>query len=367
MDELAKQIAAAQLAGEEFRFKCVCGKQHKAGSRKTLKKCLRKITFYGFREYELAPCIENIHYYEDDNTASITFADININIVPPGIPISTLYNKTEELISFLISFHKPMTYMDDEYLKLKNHQIEYSFKHSLTEANPHLLLMKNYSNYLNEEYRKKLEERYGLLKDVVLEMAYAVKNHPGIFIEEEADIKTISCMGTGIFFKKEADIKNIKGDIDDMLDLIAKKAVLAMPSIQRDDTYYGIKNFITQLIGEYYFDYRSEMAMPRAYTAADYRIYDMLISDGIISSHDYGKIHVHSNFHLKEKHFRIYVSISSKIASVARKIFKLLYPIEKAANYMLQQELKKYMRNKKNKPKAESKAESRQVKLVSLF
>lgn len=363
MDELAKQIAAAQLAGEEFRFKCVCGKQHKAGSRKTLKKCLRKITFYGFREYELAPCIENIHYYEDDNTASITFADININIVPPGIPISTLYNKTEELISFLISFHKPMTYMDDEYLKLKNHQIEYSFKHSLTEANPHLLLMKNYSNYLNKEYRKKLEERYGLLKDVVLEMAYAVKNHPGIFIEEEADIKTI----TGIFFKKEADIKNIKGDIDDMLDLIAKKAVLAMPSIQRDDTYYGIKNFITQLIGEYYFDYRSEMAMPRAYTAADYRIYDMLISDGIISSHDYGKIHVHSNFHLKEKHFRIYVSISSKIASVARKIFKLLYPIEKAANYMLQQELKKYMRNKKNKPKAESKAESRQVKLVSLF
>lgn len=363
MDELAKQIAAAQLAGEEFRFKCVCGKQHKAGSRKTLKKCLRKITFYGFREYELAPCIENIHYYEDDNTASITFADININIVPPGIPISTLYNKTEELISFLISFHKPMTYMDDEYLKLKNHQIEYSFKHSLTEANPHLLLMKNYSNYLNKEYRKKLEERYGLLKDVVLEMAYAVKNHPGIFIEEEADIKTI----TGIFFKKEADIKNIKGDIDDMLDLIAKKAVLAMPSIQRDDTYYGIKNFITQLIGEYYFDYRSEMAMPRAYTAADYRIYDMLISDGIISSHDYGKIHVHSNFHLKEKHFRIYVSIPSKIASVARKIFKLLYPIEKAANYMLQQELKKYMRNKKNKPKAESKAESRQVKLVSLF
>lgn len=349
MDELAKQIAAAQLAGEEFRFKCVCGKQHKAGSRKTLKKCLRKITFYGFREYELAPCIENIHYYEDDNTASITFADININIVPPGIPISTLYNKTEELISFLISFHKPMTYMDDEYLKLENHQIKYSFKHSLTEAKPYLLLMKNYSNYLNEEYRKKLEERYGLLKDVVLEMAYAVKNHPGIFIEEEADIKTI------------------KGDIDDMLDLIAKKAVLAMPSIQRDDTYYSIKNFITQLIGEYYFDYRSEMAMPRAYTTADYRIYDMLISDGIISSHDYGKIHVHSNFHLKEKHFRIYVSISSKIASVARKIFKLLYPIEKAANYMLQQELKKYMRNKKNKPKAESKAESRQVKLVSLF
>jgi len=349
MDELAKQIAAAQLAGEEFRFKCVCGKQHKAGSRKTLKKCLRKITFYGFREYELAPCIENIHYYEDDNTASITFADININIVPPGIPISTLYNKTEELISFLISFHKPMTYMDDEYLKLENHQIKYSFKHSLTEANPYLLLMKNYSNYLNEEYRKKLEERYGLLKDVVLEMAYAVKNHPGIFIEEEADIKTI------------------KGDIDDMLDLIAKKAVLAMPSIQRDDTYYSIKNFITQLIGEYYFDYRSEMAMPRPYTTADYRIYDMLISDGIISSHDYGKIHVHSNFHLKEKHFRIYVSISSKIASVARKIFKLLYPIEKAANYMLQQELKKYMRNKKNKPKAESKAESRQVKLVSLF
>ena len=100
MDELAKQIAAAQRAGEEFRFKCVCGKQHKAGSRKTLKKCLRKITFYGFREYELAPCIENIHYYEDDNTASITFADIKINIVPPGIPISTLYNKTEELISF---------------------------------------------------------------------------------------------------------------------------------------------------------------------------------------------------------------------------------------------------------------------------
>lgn len=349
MDELAKQIAAAQLAGEEFRFKCVCGKQHKAGSRKTLKKCLRKITFYGFREYELTPCIENIHYYEDDNTASITFADININIVPPGIPISTLYNKTEELISFLISFHKPMTYMDDEYLKLENHQIKYSFKHSLTEAKPYLLLMKNYSNYLNEEYRKKLEERYGLLKDVVLEMAYAVKNHPGIFIEEEADIKTI------------------KGDINDMLDLIAKKAVLAMPSIQRDDTYYGIKNFITQLIGEYYFDYRSEMAMPRAYTAADYRIYDMLISDGIISSHDYGKIHVHSSFHLKEKHFRIYVSISSKIASVARKIFKLLYPIEKAANYMLQQELKKYMRNKKNKPKAESKAESRQVKLVSLF
>lgn len=349
MDELAKQIAAAQLAGEEFRFKCVCGKQHKAGSRKTLKKCLRKITFYGFREYELAPCIENIHYYEDDNTASITFADININIVPPGIPISTLYNKTEELISFLISFHKPMTYMDDEYLKLENHQIKYSFKHSLTEANPYLLLMKNYSNYLNEEYRKKLEERYGLLKDVVLEMAYAVKNHPGIFIEEEADIKTI------------------KGDINDMLDLIAKKAVLAMPSIQRDDTYYSIKNFITQLIGEYYFDYRSEMAMPRSYTTADYRIYDMLISDGIISSHDYGKIHVHSNFHLKEKHFRIYVSISSKIASVARKIFKLLYPIEKAANYMLQQELKKYMRNKKNKPKAESKAESRQVKLVSLF
>lgn len=349
MDELAKQIAAAQLAGEEFRFKCVCGKQHKAGSRKTLKKCLRKITFYGFREYELTPCIENIHYYEDDNTASITFADININIVPPGIPISTLYNKTEELISFLISFHKPMTYMDDEYLKLENHQIKYSFKHSLTEAKPYLLLMKNYSNYLNEEYRKKLEERYGLLKDVVLEMAYAVKNHPGIFIEEEADIKTI------------------KGDINDMLDLIAKKTVLAMPSIQRDDTCYSIKNFITQLIGEYYFDYRSEMAMPRAYTTADYRIYDMLISDGIISSHDYGKIHVHSNFHLKEKHFRIYVSISSKIASVARKIFKLLYPIEKAANYMLQQELKKYMRNKKNKPKAESKAESRQVKLVSLF
>jgi len=349
MDELAKQIAAAQLAGEEFRFKCVCGKQHKAGSRKTLKKCLRKITTYGFREYELTPCIENIHYYEDDNTASITFADININIVPPGIPISTLYNKTEELISFLISFHKPMTYMDDEYLKLKNHQIEYSFKHSLTEANPYLLLMKNYSNYLNEEYRKKLEERYGLLKDVVLEMAYAVKNHPGIFIEEEADIKTI------------------KGDINDMLDLIAEKAVLAMPSIQRDDTCYSIKNFITQLIGEYYFDYRSEMAMPRPYTTADYRIYDMLISDGIISSHDYGKIHVHSSSHLKEKHFRIYVSISSKIASVARKIFKLLYPIEKAANYMLQQELKKYMRNKKNKPKAESKAESRQVKLVSLF
>lgn len=349
MDELAKQIAAAQLAGEEFRFKCVCGKQHKAGSRKTLKKCLRKITTYGFREYELTPCIENIHYYEDDNTASITFADININIVPPGIPISTLYNKTEELISFLISFHKPMTYMDDEYLKLENHQIKYSFKHSLTEAKPYLLLMKNYSNYLNEEYRKKLEERYGLLKDVVLEMAYAVKNHPGIFIEEEADIKTI------------------KGDINDMLDLIAKKTVLAMPSIQRDDTCYSIKNFITQLIGEYYFDYRSEMAMPRPYTTADYRLYDMLISDGIISSHDYGKIHVHSNFHLKEKHFRIYVSISSKIASVARKIFKLLYPIEKAANYMLQQELKKYMRNKKNKPKAESKAESRQVKLVSLF
>ena len=100
-----------------------------------------------------------------------------------------------------------MTYMDDEYLKLENHQIKYSFKHSLTEAKPYLLLMKNYSNYLNEEYRKKLEERYGLLKDVVLEMAYAVKNHPGIFIEEEADIKTI----TGIFFKKEADIKNIKG------------------------------------------------------------------------------------------------------------------------------------------------------------
>lgn len=349
MDELAKQIAAAQLAGEEFRFKCVCGKQHKAGSRKTLKKCLRKITTYGFREYELTPCIENVHYYEDDNTASITFADININIVPPGIPISTLYNKTDELISFLISFHKPMTYMDDEYLKLENHQIKYRFKHSLTEANPYLLLMKNYSNYLNEEYRKKLEERYGLLKDVVLEMAYAVKNHPGIFIEEEADIKTI------------------KGDINDMLDLIAKKAVLAMPSIQRDDTCYSIKNFITQLIGEYYFDYRSEMAMPRPYTTADYRIYDMLISDGIISSHDYGKIHVHSSFHLKEKHFRIYVSISSKIASVARKIFKLLYPIEKAANYMLQQELKKYMRNKKNKPKAESKAESRQVKLVSLF
>lgn len=349
MDELAKQIAAAQLAGEEFRFKCVCGKQHKAGSRKTLKKCLRKITTYGFREYELTPCIENVHYYEDDNTASITFADININIVPPGIPISTLYNKTDELISFLISFHKPMTYMDDEYLKLENHQIKYRFKHSLTEANPYLLLMKNYSNYLNEEYRKKLEERYGLLKDVVLEMAYAVKNHPGIFIEEEADIKTI------------------KGDINDMLDLIAKKAVLAMPSIQRDDTCYSIKNFITQLIGEYYFDYRSEMAMPCPYTAADYRLYDMLISDGIISSHDYGKIHVHSSFHLKEKHFRIYVSISSKIASVARKIFKLLYPIEKAANYMLQQELKKYMRNKKNKPKAESKAESRQVKLVSLF
>ena len=107
--------------------------------------------------------------------------------------------------------------------------------------------------------------------------------------------------------------------------------------------------------------------MPRPYSTADYRLYDMLISDGIISSHDYGKIHVHSNFHLKEKHFRIYVSISSKIASVARKIFKLLYPREKAANYMLQQELKKYMRNKKNKPKAESKAESRQVKLVSLF
>ena len=308
MDELAKQIAAAQLAGEEFRFKCVCGKQHKAGSRKTLKKCLRKITFYGFREYELAPCIENIHYYEDDNTASITFADININIVPPGIPISTLYNKTEELISFLISFHKPMTYMDDEYLKLENHQIKYSFKHSLTEAKPYLLLMKNYSNYLNEEYRKKLEERYGLLKDVVLEMAYAVKNHPGIFIEEEADIKTI------------------KGDINDMLDLIAKKAVLAMPSIQRDDTCYSIKNFITQLIGEYYFDYRSEMAMPRSYTTADYRIYDMLISDGIISSHDYGKIHVHSSFHLKEKHFRIYVSISSKIASVARKYLSCYIP-----------------------------------------
>ena len=146
-----------------------------------------------------------------------------------------------------------------------------------------------------------------------------------------------------------------------------KKAVLAMPSIQRDDTYYGIKNFITQLIGEYYFDYRSEMAMPRAYTTADYRIYDMLISDGIISSHDYGKIHVHSSFHLKEKHFRIYVSISSKIASVARKIFKLLYPIEKAANYMLQQELKKYMRNKRTSQRPKAKAESRQVKLVSLF
>ena len=71
-----------------------------------------------------------------------------------------------------------MTYMDDEYLKLENHQIKYSFKHSLTEANPYLLLMKNYSNYLNEEYRKKLEERYGLLKDVVLEMAYAVKTIP---------------------------------------------------------------------------------------------------------------------------------------------------------------------------------------------
>lgn len=342
--ELAKQIAAAQLAGEEFRFKCaVCGKQHKAGSRRTLKNCLRKIT--------LTPCIENIHYYENDNIASITFADININIVPPGIPISTLYNKTEELISFLISFHKPMTYMDDEYLKLKNHQIEYSFKHSLTEANPYLLLMKNYSNYLNEEYRKKLEERYGLLKDVVLEMAYAVKNHPGIFIEEEVDTKTI------------------KSDVNDMLNLIAEKAVLAMRSIKGDDTYYSIKNFITQLIGEYYFDYRSEMVMSRPYTAADYRLYDMLISDGIISSYDYGKMLVHSSFHsqLKEKHFRIYVSISrvktGEIASVARKAFKLLYPIEKAANYMLQQELKKYMRNKKNKPKAES----RQVKLVCLF
>ena len=350
--ELAKQIAAAQLAGEEFRFKCaVCGKQHKAGSRRTLKNCLRKIINYRFREYELTPYIENIYYHEDDNIASITFADININIVPPGIPISTLYNKTEELISFLISFHKPMTYMDDEYLKLKNHQIEYSFKHSLTEANPYLLLMKNYSNYLNEEYRKKLEERYGLLKDVVLEMAYAVKNHPGIFIEEEVDTKTI------------------KSDVNDMLDLIAEKAVLAMRSIKGDDTYYSIKNFITQLIGEYYFDYRSEMAMPSPYTAADYRLYDMLISDGIISSYDYGKMLVHSSFHsqLKEKHFRIYVSISrvktGEIASVARKIFKLLYPIEKAANYMLQQELKKYMRNKKNKPKAES----RQVKLVSLF
>lgn len=342
--ELAKQIAAAQLAGEEFRFKCaVCGKQHKAGSRRTLKNCLRKIT--------LTPCIENIHYYENDNIASITFTDININIVPPGIPISTLYNKTEELISFLISFHKPMTYMDDEYLKLKNHQIEYSFKHSLTEANPYLLLMKNYSNYLNEEYRKKLEERYGLLKDVVLEMAYAVKNHPGIFIEEEVDTKTI------------------KSDVNDMLNLIAEKAVLAMRNIKRDDAYYSIKNFITQLIGEYYFDYRSEMVMSRPYTAADYRLYDMLISDGIISSYDYGKMLVHSSFHsqLKEKHFRIYVSISrvktGEIASVARKVFKLLYPIEKAANYMLQQELKKYMRNKKDKPKAES----RQVKLVSLF
>ena len=66
-----------------------------------------------------------------------------------------------------------------------------------------------------------------------------------------------------------------------------------MPSIQRDDTYYSIKNFIPN-DSEYYFDYRSEMAMP------DYLlpiiVYDMLISDGIISSHDYGKIHVHSSF-----------------------------------------------------------------------
>ena len=67
---------------------------------------------------------------------------------------------------------------------------------------------------------------------------------------------------------------------------------------------------------------------------------------------------------LKEKHFRIYVSYISKIASVARKIFKLLYPIESSKLYVTTR-LKKYMRNKKNQ--AESKAKSRLVRLVSLF
>lgn len=131
-----KEIAACQLAGGEYRFKClVCGKNHKVSPRKTIERCFSKLERRRYRKSPYAPYVEKIRFYRDESKASIHFAQIVINIVLPGISLNALYNKTDILIDFLKDFFVSVQ-NEDEHIKINNNIIRFTYHSNLTEQNP---------------------------------------------------------------------------------------------------------------------------------------------------------------------------------------------------------------------------------------
>ncbi len=326
---ITKEIAAYQLSGEEYRFRClICGKNHKAGSRKTLSKCLSKLEKARHFHDLYAPYVEGIQFYCGMSEASIHFTEMIINILLPGIPLRALYQKTDRIIDFLKDFYMSTGNKKDNYVYINNNRIYFNYRNKLTEQNPCLLLMENYNKYLAIEYKKILHKKIKLFKNIILNIAQVMRCHADLFIDETQP-------------RDDSFLPNV-ADHCIKIESIAEKTKKLI-QIETGKTYYhdDISNLISQLILAYYRDYDNEMAQPYEYRTIDDEINTIRDVRSYASFYNYGKICAQSNKNHKNQNLRIIVTSKSReyneeLQALTEEIAEQLLPIEQMAEYMME-------------------------------
>lgn len=334
-----KEITACQLAGSEYRFKClICGKTHKASSRKTIERCFSKLQKTRYYNSPYAPYVEEMQFYRDGSKASIRFIEAVINILLPGIPIRALYQKTDRIINFLKDFYMSVANVKDEYVYMSNNRIYFNYHNKLTEQNPCLLLLENYNKHLAIEYKKTLRENIKLFKNIILNIAQVMRCHADLFIKDSSLIN-VADHYTNHYTKIESIAKKTKKIIQN----------------ETGKTYYSddICNLISQLIFANYRDFDNEMAQPYEYRIHDYEINSVRDVRGCVSYCNYGEIRAHANKSHENQYIRIIVSLKGReysegLHSLIVEVAEQLLPIEKLARYMMEYAKKEYRRQGRN-------------------
>lgn len=242
--KLIQEITICQLSESEYKFRCaVCGKTHKASSSKSISKCLSSLEALPFDGITA----EKIYFNERNCFIEVFFPQITINTLLPGIPVGILYEKSEDLISFLKDYYSAFFEDSSIFIDKYSNRIWYSsyYKYELPAKKPYLLLVKEFeqyaSQYISADYKKILQKNIEESKKFLNDVAHAIIDHIDLFTCNNSNLNDKSA--TGIEFTGlEAKIREISAKVQ---------------QVKKDIPVEEIINLICQLIGSYYCIYNS--------------------------------------------------------------------------------------------------------------
>lgn len=181
--DIIQEVTICQLSGEEYKFKCaVCGKTHRASSIKSISKCLSNLQaphFNGTNAEEI--------YYSKETVLWSIFPAVTINILLPGISIDVLYEKSEDLISFIRDYCFAFFEGGSITISESGKKICYGscYKYELPVNKPYLFLIKEFEQYISQhisaEYKKMLQKGTEEAKSFLNNIAQAVIDHIDLF------------------------------------------------------------------------------------------------------------------------------------------------------------------------------------------